>query len=311
LTVSNGGNADQNLRLTKRETVAYMHATVTGIRESAHLWVIGADKTQSIALDEIFSKKPVHDGVERSTMNLRSTRKTNVSRNTGIAGNSDEDETDEIIEVPTQDMRGSGLCSGKTGFNLFFMVTLWVTSCFCYGMINIYMKYVPGTIYLNFTVSGVSEILAHVVVGLFYIKLTPRWTFFMGYSIAILGGAFLVFQKKYEENGALVALFVLCAKFGISMSMCACYVSTPYIFPVMLSGTAFGICNIFGRFFDIAAPFMAETDIPLPMEVFTVLSVAGAVLCLFISPADEVPTTGRITAASRKTVDSAADEKSL
>ena len=67
------------------------------------------------------------------------------------------------------------------------------------------------------------------------------------------------------------------------MSMCACYVSTPYIFPVLLSGTAFGICNIFGRFFAIAAPYVAETAIPFPMEVFSVLSLLGMVVCLFIS----------------------------
>lgn len=174
------------------------------------------------------------------------------------------------------------------------------------------MKYVPGTIYLNFSVSGLSEIAAHIVVGLFYVKLTPRWTFFIGYSIAVLGGVFLIFQKKYEGNDALVALFVLCAKFGISMAMCACYVSTPYIFPVMLSGTAFGICNIFGRFFAIIAPFIAETDIPLPMEAFTAMSLVGCVLCLFVTPADEEPATKRVTVASRKTQDSAGTEvKSL
>ena len=73
------------------------------------------------------------------------------------------------------------------------MVCLWVVSCVSYGMINIYMKYVPGTIYLNFSVSGLSEILAHIVVGLFYVKLTPRWTFFIGYLVAVIGGIFLIF----------------------------------------------------------------------------------------------------------------------
>ena len=176
-------------RLTKRETVAYMHATVTGIRKTGSVWVIGADRTQSIALDEIFSKKPVYDGVERSTMALRNT-KSNL-RDTGIAGNSDEE--DDIIEVPTSVMRGNGLCQGRTGVNLFLMVILWVTSCVSYGMINIYMKYIPGTIYLNFTIAGLSEIMAHITVGVFYIKLTPRWTFFLGYSIAAVGGIFLIF----------------------------------------------------------------------------------------------------------------------
>lgn len=85
-----------------------MHATVTGIRDSSHLWVIGADKTQSIALDEIFSKKPVHDGKERATMTLLSSRKTNISRDTGLAASSDDedDEIKEAIEVPTKVMRG-------------------------------------------------------------------------------------------------------------------------------------------------------------------------------------------------------------
>ena len=32
-------------RLTKRETVALMHATVTGIRQSSPFWVIGMDRT--------------------------------------------------------------------------------------------------------------------------------------------------------------------------------------------------------------------------------------------------------------------------
>ena len=54
-----------------------MHATVTGIRRSSHFWVMGADRTQSLALDEIFSKKPIYEGEERSTMVLR---KTEASR---------------------------------------------------------------------------------------------------------------------------------------------------------------------------------------------------------------------------------------
>ena len=225
-------------------------------------------------------------------MTLRNTRVTH--RGTGLGENSDEE--DEVIVVPTTVMRGTGLCQGKTATNLIFMVCLWITSCFCYGMMNIYMKFVPGNIYLNFSVSGLSEIAAHVVVGVFYVKLTPRWTFFIGYTIATVGGVCLIFQKQYEDNGAIVALFVLLAKFGISMSMCACYVSTPFIFPVVLSGTAFGICNIFGRFFAIAAPLVAEFDIPLPMEIFTAFSFAGCILCLFVSPKQEDAVVPRTSA---------------
>jgi hypothetical protein len=43
--------------VSKRESVAMMHERVTGLRDTAHLYLAGVDKTQSIALDEIFGKK--------------------------------------------------------------------------------------------------------------------------------------------------------------------------------------------------------------------------------------------------------------
>ena len=48
------------------------------------------------------------------------------------------------------------------------MVILWVVTLFDYGMVNIYLKHLPGNRYLNFVCSGLSEILAHVLVGIFF-----------------------------------------------------------------------------------------------------------------------------------------------
>ena len=71
-------------RLTKRETVSFMHATVTGVRQTGALWMIGVDRTQSIAIDEIFSTKPINeDGAVRKTVTLRNTT-NRVSRATKI-----------------------------------------------------------------------------------------------------------------------------------------------------------------------------------------------------------------------------------
>ena len=91
-------------------------------------------------------------------------------------------------------------------------------------------------------------------------------------------------------------MFVLFSKFGISMALCACYVSTPFIFPVLLSGTAFGICNVFARVFAIGAPYVAEFNIPLPMEIFSVLSIIGIVGCLFVSVHKEDESKTRVSA---------------
>ena len=191
-----------------------------------------------------------------------------------------------MIEVPTTVMRGNGLCKGRTGFNLIVMVALWIITLVDYGMINIYLKHLPGNRYLNFTTSGVSEIFAHSIVGAFFVQLTPRWTFFIGFAVSLCGAIPLVWQEQFE-SGALISMFVLLAKFGISMAMCGCYVSTPFIFPILLSGTAFGICNIFGRFFAIASPYIAEFKVPLPMEIFSIMALVGLVICLFLKTTKE------------------------
>ena len=180
-------------------------------------------------------------------------------------------------------MRFGNLCKGRIGLNLFLMVIAWVTATVNYAIINLYMKYVPGSVYVNFSVSGASEILAHIVVGVFYLKLTPRWTFFIGYAISIAGSICLVFQDKFEDNSTLVAFFVLFVKFGISMSMCACYISTPFVFPIILGGTAFAICNAVARFSSIASPTIVEMDGGTPMIIFSALSIAGLLASLFIS----------------------------
>ena len=89
-------------------------------------------------------------------------------------------------------MRGAGLCSRPILIKLVVMGWIWIAALATYSMINIYLKYVPGSIYLNFSVSGLSEIAAHVVCAAVFLKLTPRWTFFMGFLIAFTGGACLV-----------------------------------------------------------------------------------------------------------------------
>ena len=79
-----------------------------------------------------------------------------------------------------------------------------------------------------------------------------------------------------------MASFVLFAKFGASMAMCTCYVSTPFLFPVLMCGTAFGICNLVGRTSALSASIVAELEIPLPMEIFTVIAILSIFVSVFL-----------------------------
>ena len=89
-------------------------------------------------------------------------------------------------------MMQGGLCSKALVIKLIVMTWIWVAALSTYSTIGIYLKYVPGSIYLNFAISGLSEIMAHVVTAAVFLKLTPRWTFFTGFVIAFIGGICLV-----------------------------------------------------------------------------------------------------------------------
>ena len=155
-----------------------------------------------------------------------------IALSSGSDAKSDEEIDLKDIQVPTYVMNGNGLCSRQIGMKLVVMTWIWICATVNYSMINIYLKYVPGALYLNFSISGISEIAAHVVCSIVFLKFTPRWTFFMGFLFAVIGGTCLLWQNKFSDQAALVASFVLFAKFGSSMAMCACYVSTPFVFPI-------------------------------------------------------------------------------
>lgn len=163
---------------------------------------------------------------------------------------------------------------------MILMIIMWVSTCTDYFLINLYLKYIPGSEYLNVTIAGIAEILAHLSAGLIFKKFGVKVSFVTGYSFALAGGVCLMFQNKFADNTFLVALFVLLAKFGASMCLCICQIATPWLFPTTLCGTAFGICNLFGRLMQAAAPFIVELNGALPMTIFS--GLAGiALLCSF------------------------------
>lgn len=173
------------------------------------MYLAGVDKTQSIALDEIFGKKMIDvNGDERATKTYRKTRVTtsqvgkteterkSINDETEKADNEiefEKPEEDELVVVPVTVTRGKGLCQGETAIALLIMIVMWCCTSINYMIINIYLKYVPGSEYLNFTIAGFAEIFAHLSVGLLFQKVGIRGTFVIGYGIALAGGACMIF----------------------------------------------------------------------------------------------------------------------
>lgn len=79
-----------------------------------------------------------------------------------------EGEGEDLVVIPVKVTRGKGLCQGEVFISLIIMIIMWICTSMNYMIINIFLKYVPGSEYLNFTIAGFAEIGAHLCVGLLF-----------------------------------------------------------------------------------------------------------------------------------------------
>lgn len=100
---------------------------------------------------------------------------------------------EELVEMPVAITRTKGICSGETGRTLLIMIVMWCCTSANYMIINIFLKYIPGSEYLNFTIAGFAEIFAHLSVGVIFGKFGVKVTFIVGYGIALAGGICMIF----------------------------------------------------------------------------------------------------------------------
>lgn len=77
--------------------------------------------------------------------------------------------------------------------NLVVMTYMWAACSFTYYMIAIYVKYLPGNIYVNTLASGSSEMVAYALAGIVYAKVGLRWTFTSFFAFSFVGGILILF----------------------------------------------------------------------------------------------------------------------
>lgn len=169
--------------------------------------------------------------------------------------------------------------------NLLVMTYMWAACSFTYYMILIYVKYLPGNIYINTIASGFSEVLAYAVAGAIYSRMGIKITFTALFALSAVGGLLILFFGNLSD--ILMAVFVVIAKFGISGGFTILYVCTNDVFPVLFCASALGITNFSSRFLTIFSAEIAEVPPPIPMILFTGLSVLGIVLIWFVKTNEE------------------------
>lgn len=160
------------------------------------------------------------------------------------------------------------------------MMVLWSVTSLDYYLISFLLKYVPGNIYINTTVSTTSEIVATMLAGYVYALFGAKIAFGSSFIVSAVGGFLIALTSA--ENTYLIAFFVLLAKFGISFAFTMVYMITPQLFPTQMTATAFGLCNVMARFATILSPMLAEMKGVTPMICYSLVSIAGLICSLLI-----------------------------
>ena len=148
-------------------------------------------------------------------------------------------------------------------------------------MINFQTKYLPGNVFDNSLANGFAELIMNLVAGVLY-RVGIKKSYLILFGLSVIGGTCIILVGA--DNQALMPVFVMIAKGGISGGFLIAYVCTMDVFPTLFCATALGCCNFMARFLTILAPEIAEQPPPLPMALFTILIAIGIIIVQFVRP---------------------------
>ena len=159
-------------------------------------------------------------------------------------------------------------------------------------MVGFLLKYFPGSIYVNGSISSLSEILATFFAGFIYAKFGVKKSYIFSFGMASLGGFGILWYKistdfyaggdePTTESFVFPAL-VLFSKGGISSAFTVNYLCNLDLFPVLFAATALGFCTFLARLFTIFSPEVAEIQSLLPMILFSSLSLVTMFTSMFL-----------------------------
>lgn len=157
--------------------------------------------------------------------------------------------------------------------NLCILVFLWMAASFNLYMIGFYMKYIPGSIFVSTLTACLGDIPLSIAGGFLYHHKGPKIAMPIFLTVAICGSISLITWADYVK--ALIPVVVLITRSGIKATFDSCYLANSTIFPAIFSGTAFGICNIGAKVVTIFSPLTAEVPNPVPMVIFSSLSIVA------------------------------------
>ena len=157
-------------------------------------------------------------------------------------------------------------CSDKGNRNNAVAFTIMYVACsFNYYMINFYMKYLPGSIYVNNICNSWADALGGLSAMFVLRYMTIKRGFIFAFFLATVSMVIVMLCEQASLNvkiadvvGYGVPFGVLGAKFGTSMAFTFLYSGMIQFFRSDSLGLMIDLSNVIGRTSSVAAPMIAE-----------------------------------------------------
>lgn len=101
--------------------------------------------------------------------------------------------------------------------NICMMIVVWVSSSFTFYLLNFLIKYMPGDIYFNSVVSGLSA-ASLLLQGTLQAKLGVRGGMMASFTATALASIILCFFDKSTSHEVLYAAVLCLAKSGATLN---------------------------------------------------------------------------------------------
>lgn len=238
-------------------------------------WLLANKENQKASL--IIKKAAKVNGVELSQNLL-------LSLEAGCIDSSPEHSSKRSLESPSiMSACKKLLRSKKLLFRSFLLFYIWAANAFVYYGLSVNSTSLGGNKYLNFALVCLVEIPGYTFSWWAMNKLGRRWSFAGSLFLCAATCIAAAFVPQ-DMTEAVIALFLL-GKMGITSSFGIAYVYTAELYPTVMRSIGVGSCSTVARLGAVVAPFaplLAVYSKPLPLMLFSGVSVFAAALVLLL-----------------------------
>ena len=151
--------------------------------------------------------------------------------------------------------------------NLVKVAALWCCTQMAFNLNHFFLKYLPGSFFLNIGSNVSSELLSVLYLGTMSRFMDVRRTLPFSYAFLSVGAILLYIFSTGERSELDYKIIPVCLVFtalGSFGAMVGLYLSHMEMFPAVFRTTTIGFCQVSGRLFAMIAPMIAEMSEPLP-----------------------------------------------